>query len=145
MCFPWNHIFSSRLYTFIFRISWVFLEYFHDTHQEIRNTHYILFIFHSNFVFCARNLLIFYTNADPGVKCKKSDAKYLTTHFLFFAFHERFCVFYDKCIASLVNWSLNATLIVYGKEFKVHKCKWPAKSVNQHLRPNLNRPICTGW
>ncbi len=57
-----------------------------------------------------RNPLTFHMNANPGAKCKKrknrmkhekSDAKYPAVDFLFFAFRDRFCVFCDKCIASL--------------------------------------------
>ncbi len=51
-------------------------------------------------------------NADHGVKCKsekrgvnceKSDAKYPAIHFSFFAFRDRFRIFYDKCIAGPVT------------------------------------------
>ncbi len=47
----------------VFRILWMF----HDTHHEIWNIRYTLFIFHSNFVFSLSNP--FHANADPGVKC----------------------------------------------------------------------------
>ncbi len=36
-----------------------------------------------------------------GRNVKKSDARYSATHFLFFAFCDRFRVFCDKCIAGL--------------------------------------------
>ncbi len=49
----------------IFHISQVFYECY-----RLQNTHYILFVFHSNFVFHLKNPLTFSTNADPGAKCE---------------------------------------------------------------------------
>ncbi len=36
---------------FVFHILRIFCECFRETHHEIRNTHYTLFVFHANFVF----------------------------------------------------------------------------------------------
>ncbi len=38
-----------------------------------------------------------------GSKCEKSDAKYPTIHFLFFAFRIHFRLFCDKCVDSLIG------------------------------------------
>ncbi len=42
-------------------------------------------------------------NETRGAKREKCDAKYPTLLFLFFTFHNRFCVFCDKCIAGLTS------------------------------------------
>ncbi len=52
-----------------------------------------------------RNPLSFRVNADLRAKCKKQkrDAKYPAIYLLFFAFRTHFCIFRDKCIASLIG------------------------------------------
>ncbi len=92
---------SPAVYTFC--ILQVFHDCFPDTHHEIRNTNYTLFVFHSNFVFRLRNHLTFRANADPDAKMRKSDTKYLAIHILFFVFCELFPILPNECIADLMG------------------------------------------
>ncbi len=41
-----------------------------------------------------------------STKCEKGRAKYTAIHFSFFAFHPHFCIFRDKCIASLAGFTV---------------------------------------
>ncbi len=58
-----------------------------------------------------QNPLTFRVNVDPGAKCEKSEAKYATIHFSFFAFRECFRTLREKCIADLSEIILNKNYI----------------------------------
>ncbi len=84
--------------------------------------------------------LTFCANANPGVKCKKRKKgcemgkkwrEIPAIHFLFFAFHDRFCVFCDKGIFTrsyLWRSQVTETLTLYAH-------KWECLHVNDKWSP----------
>ncbi len=96
-CFRWNTTQNTKHSLYIFRILCKFCVLLMPRKNKPQNPS----TFRANATLAPNAAK--YEKRKKGHETPKSDAKYPSAHFLFFAFCEHFRVFCDKCIAGLWN------------------------------------------